>query len=80
MSTPEPVPVPQPHPRPSVVTESPNCIDFYDESIGDSTPRPARSPDLLRIRPLQRPSSQPPPEKGTEHSGESGPDSGARGS
>jgi hypothetical protein len=60
MSTPEQIPAPQPQPTGSVVTESPNCIDYYDESIGDNTVRPVHSPDLLRIRPLQRPSTPSP--------------------
>jgi hypothetical protein len=66
MSTPEQSPAPQP--GGSVVTESPNSIDYYDDSIGDSTPRPARSPEVLRRRPPERLPGESPPEKTEERS------------
>jgi hypothetical protein len=75
MPAPENAPAPKPGGR--TVTESLNSIDIYDESIGDNTVRPVRSPDLLRVRPPQRPSTQPPPEKEGERPDKSGPDSGA---
>ncbi len=63
MSAPEKSPTSKSEPEGRVVTESPNCIDYYDEPIGDNTVRPIRSPDLLRQRPLQRPSTEPPHDK-----------------
>jgi hypothetical protein len=64
MPTPENGPAPIPSPDWCTLTESLNCIDVYDEPIGDATPRPARSPEVLRRRPPERPSVEPPPEKG----------------
>jgi hypothetical protein len=79
MSNPEPTPAPQPR-RSGVRTDYPNGIDIYDDSEGDCTVRPVRSPDLLRVRPLQRPSAEVPPEKEDKRPGESGPDREAAGS
>ncbi len=78
MSTSDPIPIPSPESEQGVITESPNCIDFYDESLGDTTVRPVRSPDLLRMRPPQRPAT--PPGHGSDHPQQPGPDNAAAGS
>jgi hypothetical protein len=96
MSIPEQVPAPQPRgncksdslncidiydgPEGNCGSHSRNCIDIYDDSEGDCTVRPVRSPDLLRVRPLQPPSAEVPPEKEDKRPGESGPDREAAGS
>jgi hypothetical protein len=79
VSNPEQAPAPQPR-RSGVKTDYPNAIDIYDDSEGDHTVRPVRSPDLLRVRPLQRPSAEEPPEKEDKCPGETGPNDEAAGS